>query len=140
MAKISASDAAKAWVDGLSAATTKMQRGVNNLTVSPTESAAKAKVKMLTNLTQAVNSGKWEAGLRGVTLDQWRQKYVEKGLPRVASGASASQDKMTSFMTQLLSYQDSALAALSSMPNNNKADSKARMNAWFDKMSAFQKK
>lgn len=140
MAKITASDAAKAWVDGLSAATAKMQRGVNALTVSPTESAAKMKNKMLQNLTTAVNSGKWEAGLRAVTLDQWRQRYVEKGLPRVASGASASQDKMTAFMQQLLAYQDTALQSLSAMPNNNKADSKARMNAWFDKMAAFTKK
>lgn len=140
MAKISASDAAKAWVDGLSAATTKMQRGVNSLTVSPTESAAKAKTKMLQNLTTAVNSGKWEAGLRSVTLDQWRQRYVEKGLPRVATGAAASQDKMQNFMTQLLAYQDTALQSLQSMPNNNKADSKARMNAWFDKMAQFSKK
>lgn len=140
MAKISPADAAKAWVDGLSAAGTKMQRGVDNLTVSPTESAAKMKTKMLTNLTAAVNNGKWEAGLRSVTLDQWRTNYKNKGIPRIASGAQQSQDKMANFMSQLLPYQDAALAALASLPNNNKADAKNRMNAWFDKMSAFQKK
>lgn len=140
MAKISPADAAKAWVDGLSGAGSKMQRGVANLTVSPTASAAKAKTKMLTNLTAAVNSGKWEAGLNAVTLDQWRNNYLNKGIPRIASGAQAAQDKMTNFMSQLLPYQDTALQALANMPNNNQADSKNRMNAWFDKMVAFKKK
>ncbi len=140
MAKISPADAAQAWVNGLSAAGTKMQRGVDNLTVSPTESAAKAQTKMVTNLTAAVNSGKWASGLRAVTLDQWRTAYKTKGIPRIASGAQASQDKMANFMSQLLPYQDAALQAISTLPNNNTADSKNRMNAWFDKMVAFKKK
>ena len=90
----------------LKGATEDIRNGINAVTVAPTEKAAAKKDKMLNNLQAAVQSGKWERGLKAVSLEAWKQKALNKGLGRIAAGVDEAHDKVVDFASQLLPYQD----------------------------------
>jgi hypothetical protein len=123
----------------LKAALEDMRAGVNRLTTSPTEAAAAKKDKMLARLTEAVNTGKWEAGLRRVTLEEWRRKMIEVGIPRVSAGIDANRDKVVAFAEKLLPHVDAGVAAIKRMPDVTLEDSIARMTAFIRHMAAFKR-
>lgn len=140
MARTTPQDAAKKWSDRLGSSTQLIQQGIQNVTVSPTQKAAAKQQKMLTNLTAAVNSGKWAAGLNRVSLSDWQNAAIQKGLPRIAQGALAAQPKMADFLQQLFTYQDSKMGAINAMPDTTLQENIARMVAWTNAMAAFKRK
>ena len=139
MAKVNSTQFAEKWARRMSQSTQDIQNGVNRVTEAPTAKAAAKKQKMLQNLTAAVNSGKWEAGLNRVTLQDWKKSIIEKGLPRVQAGVTAAQPKVAEFATKLLSYQDNLQSQIESMPDLTLQDSIARMTAWVTGMSKFER-
>lgn len=137
MAKVTPQQFAEKWGRRLQSATPDITNGVNRVDTAPTEKAASKKDKMLTNLTQAVQSGKWEAGLRRVTLADWKKSTIEKGIPRIAQGAAGATGKVTNFASQLLPYQDTLVSQVKSMPDLTLEDSIARMNTFVRGMAKF---
>lgn len=111
MAKDAAS-AAKKWSQNLASATQAITDGVNAVQQSPTAAAAAQQNVMLNNLQQAVNSGKWAAGLNRVSTQDWKNSMVQKGIPRIASGAQAAQPKMQQFLGQLIPHVAGVVASL----------------------------
>lgn len=140
MARVTPEEAADYQIAGITAATEKMRKGAERLTVSPTERAAAKKDKMLARLTEAIQNGSWERGLRRVTLEDWRKAYIEKGLGRVASGAQNARPKLVNFFTQFLPYVDRAKAEIDKMPDLTIEDSANRAAAWVRKMHGFSMK
>lgn len=96
--------AATNWANGMSNATAKITAGVNAVSVAPTQLAAQAANRMLAGIQAAVSSGKWQARLQAVTLQDWQQAMLNKGVPRVASGAQAAKPKFQTFLQQFLPY------------------------------------
>lgn len=139
MSRITPQEAAAKWASRLSGSTTEIQRGVDAVTESPTAKAAAKKDKMLNNLTRAVQSGKWEAGLNRVSLAQWKEAIKSKGIPRIANGATQAQPKMAQFMSQLLPFQDSLKSEIDSMPDLSLDDSINRASAWIRGMANFKR-
>lgn len=92
------------WSQGMAGATEKIRRGVEAVTESPTEKAVAAIPRMVQGIQMAAASGKIQAGLRRVTLDDWKQSMLQKGVGRVAAGAAASQSKFAQFMEDFLPY------------------------------------
>lgn len=135
--KASPSDAASRYVTGMTNATEKIRAGVTSVTVSPMEKAASAKAKMLANLTQAVNDGKWERGLKSVSLDQWKALFLEKGLPRIAGGATAAEPKMVEYFTKAFPLMNTLLTKIEAMPNTTLDQSIARSAAWIRGMASL---
>ncbi|MEN4013997.1 MAG: hypothetical protein ROW48_18350 [Bellilinea sp.] len=139
MAKITPQEFAEKWARRLSAATPDIQRGVNRVDQSPTEKAAAKKDKMLANLTAAVQGGKWEAGLRRVTLADWKKQILEKGVPRISQGVQGAQGKVGEFASQLLAYQEGLVNQISNMPDLTLEDNINRMTTFIRGMSKFRK-
>lgn len=139
MAKVNSTQFAEKWARRMSQSTQDIQNGVNRVTEAPTVKAAAKKQKMLQNLTAAVNSGKWEAGLNRVTLQDWKKAIIEKGLPRVQAGVTAAQPKVADFANKLLAYQEGLQSQIESMPDLTLQDSIARMTAWINGMAKFQR-
>ena len=129
--------AAAKWAQRLGAATDAVKQGVQAVQVSPMEKAANRQDAYISGVTRAANSGKWARGLRRRTLGDWQQSMINKGLPRIASGAAASQPKMESFMQQWLPYEEQLKNKLASMPRGTLEQNKARMNAAVDWNAAF---
>ena len=140
MAKVTAAQAAEKWARRLSQATPDIQRGVENTTVSPMEQAIKAKDRMLARTIDAIQNGKWEAGLRRVDLPSWKQAMIQKGMARIQAGVTQAQPKMQAFMEQMLPFQDALSSRVRSMPNTTIEDSIARMTAQVRGMTEFKRK
>jgi len=140
MAKLTAAEFQEKHARRLKAATEDMRKGVMAVTKSPTAAAADKKEKMRANLTAALDSGKWEKGLRRVTLEDWKKKMVDVGVARVASGIDGAKAKTIAFADQLLPHIDSVQAEIKKLPDVTLEDSINRMTTFVRGMAKFQRK
>ena len=122
------------------AALEDMKAGVEAVTVAPTEKAAAKQEKMRQRLLEALESGKWANGLKRVSLEEWKQKMLELGLNRVASGLDANKKKVEEFAAQLLPHIEAGQKLIEKMPDVTLEDSINRMTAFIRHMSKFQRK
>ena len=131
---------AEKFVRRAQAATQDMVNGVNNVTVNPAQQAIAKEQKLLQNVTQAIQSGKWRRGMQTVTLESWKQSMITKGAPRVSAGVQAAQGKMEAFYTELLPYQEQLQTKLGSMPDLTLEDSINRATTWMRGMANFKRR
>jgi len=128
-----ANQAAQDWVNGISAKTAKMTQSVQAVTVAPGQAAARQKAVWLQN-TQA-SADRWAQRVGNVSLQDWQAAMVSKGIPRVASGASAAQGKMAAVFAQLLPYIENAKRSLPA--RGTYEQNKSRAVAMMDAMHNF---
>lgn len=138
MAK-NASDVAAKWSKNLASSGDSIRQGVQNVTQAPTQKAAQNVNAYVNGVNQAAASGKWQRGLNRVSLQDWQNATLQKGLPRITSGATAGKSKMESFMTQFLPHVDQLQNVLASMPRGDIEQNKARMLAAVDHMAKFKR-
>jgi hypothetical protein len=117
-----------------------IRSGIQRVTESPTAKAAKKADKMVANLTAAVNSGKWASRLNSVTLEDWKQKAIDKGLSRIASGIDGAKAKVEAFAAQLLPFEANLQESINKLPDLTLEDSVNRATSWIRGMSKFQRK
>lgn len=127
---------AQKWATNLGAAGPSIQAGVQAVTVAPGQAAARQKSVWVQNVTAAQD--KWASNVASVSLPEWQQAMIQKGAPRIASGATAAQPKFTAFMTKLLPYINSAKASLP--PRGNLEQNLARATAFGRAMAQFSNK
>ena len=139
MAKLTSAEFQVKHATRLKAAVEDMRRGIDRVTESPTEKAASKQDKMLTNLTAAVSSGKWAAGLKRVSLDEWKRKARDVGVNRVAADIDAAKDKVVAFADALLPHIDRCKAAIATMPDVTLDDNINRMSTFIRKMAEFKR-
>lgn len=139
MAKLTAAEFQEKHARRLSAAVEDVRKGIDRVTVNPCELAAAKQEKMLANLTAAVNDGRWAAGLKRVTLDQWKDKAKNVGAGRIASGINAAKAKVIAFAEQLLPHIDAGTAKLKAMPDITLEDNIARMTSFIRHMAEFKR-
>lgn len=117
-----------------------IRSGVQKVTESPTAKAAKKQDKMLQNLTASVTSGKWASRLNSVTVEDWKDKVINKGLSRIASGIDGAHDKVVAFAAQLLPYESTLQDQVAKQPDLTLEDSINRATTWIRGMSKFTRK
>ena len=139
MARVSPAEFADKWKRRISAATQDVRTGVERVTVAPTEKAAAKKDKMLSRLTDAMTNGKWEAGLRRVSLQDWKDAMLNKGLGRIAQGAEAATSKVEAFAGELLPHIDAGRRQLEGMPDITIEDSINRVGTFLRHMHTFRR-
>lgn len=133
----SAATVAQNWQRGMANSSEKLKQGIQNVTQSPTAKAANRIDAMVAGVQRAAASGKTQAALNAVTLEDWKKAMLDKGVGRVAAGAAASVPKFQAFMQKFLPHLQSGLAQLDSMPrgdleaNINRANAMMRHNAQF---------
>lgn len=123
----------------LSAAVEDVRKGIDRVTVNPCELAAAKQEKMKANLVAAIDDGRWAAGLKRVTLEQWKDKAKNVGAGRIASGINAAKDKVIAFAEQLLPHIDAGQAKLKTMPDITLEDNIARMTDFIRHMATFKR-
>lgn len=128
-------DATSKWVQNLSGSTARITAGVQAVQRSPGAAAAAAHQKWLQRTTAAAD--KWRQRVGAVSLGDWQAAMVNVGIPRVAQGAQAKQDKMQSFMAEFLPHLQSGVQRIDAMPavtledGINRAVAMIRHNATF---------
>ncbi|GAI78562.1 unnamed protein product, partial [marine sediment metagenome] len=105
------------------------------MTENPCEKAAAKQDKMLANLTAAVQSGKWGAGLKRVSLEDWKTKARDIGVNRIAAGIDGAKDKVVAFAEQLLPHIDRQKAKIKAMPDVTLDDNINRMTSFIRGMA-----
>lgn len=126
---------AAAWASRLAASGQKIADGVAAVQVAPGQAAARQKSAWVQNTTSAAD--KWATNVAKVSVDDWRTAMTTKGVPRIASGATAAQPKFAQFMGQLMPFiaqQKSQLPARGNLDQNI-----ARMTAFARGMATFKK-
>jgi hypothetical protein len=121
------------WASRLAASTQKITDGVNSVTVAPGQAAARQADVWLQNTQSA--QAKWKQRVASVSLSDWQAMMTQKGIPRIAAGATAAQPKFQSFMAQFLPFVQagaSNLPARGTLDQNiNRAVAMMRHNASF---------
>jgi hypothetical protein len=117
-----------------------MSTGIQKVSVAPSGLAVAKQAKMLANLTASVQNGTWANRLKAVDLQSWKDKMINKGIPRVSGGLDAAISKVQDFASQLLPAIDTAVAKVKAMPDLTIDDSINRMTTFVRDMSKFRKK
>jgi hypothetical protein len=120
---LSANEISDKWNKNTKASVSYIQAGIDKVTENPAEKAIAKQDKMIQNLTQAVNSGKWAAGLRGVSLADWKQQTKEKVGSRLASGVDGAMSKRQKFDAYLVNTLNGVLPEVANMPDMTLEDS-----------------
>lgn len=138
MPKMSPTEAAEKWAQRATAAVPEYTAGIARVTESPTAKAANAAEKMLANVMQAVQSGRWAAALNKVSLTEWKEAATRKGAPRIAAGVQGAVGKQTAYYTELWPFMETLQAEIAAMPNLTLEDSIARAAHYMRSMHEFK--
>jgi len=139
MAKLTPAEFTEKHARRLTASVEDIRRGIDRVTVNPCELAVKKKDKMLANLTAAVTDGRWERGLKRVSLEDWKTKTRDVGVGRIAAGIQAASAKVTAFAEELLPHIDAGQAKLANMPDITLEDNIARMGTFVRHMANLKR-
>lgn len=129
---------ARKWNSRLKAATTEIREGVDAVTENPALAAAAASEKWVNRVSES--RARFEAGLSRVTLEDWKQATIDKGIPRIAAGADAAVSDVEQFQTELMAFQEGIDRELSGMPDVTLEDSIARATHQMRRMSEFHRR
>lgn len=133
--KADATMATTKWVQNIGSATERMKQGANNVTVAPGVKAAAAADKWLANVQRA--QAKFKNNVSRVSLQDWKDAYINVGIPRVSQGAQAKQAKYTAAMDAFLPYLAQGVAKIDAMPKVTIEDSIARATAMIRHNAAY---
>lgn len=136
MARLTPQEAAEKWGRRLKASTPDMQAGIRRVTEAPGVAAAAQANTMLANLQESVTSGKWANKVRGVSLQDWQNAALNKGVGRVAAGVDGAGSKMVGAMTNVLADVDATLAEVNRTPRGDLATNINRATTFMQGMAA----
>lgn len=137
MARVTAEQATKKWVERLSASGTQITDGVRGVTVAPGVKAAQSKDLWAQRVAAAKD--KWASRVAAVSLPEWQDAMINVGIPRIATGAQAKQGKVQDFMSKFLPYLDQGVAVVNAMPKGDLGMSIARCAAMITHNSKFKR-
>lgn len=112
MGMVTPAQAAANWVSGMQNAAQAITNGVNGVTQSPTEAAALAVDRQVQGVIRAAQSGKTAQNLRNVSLSDWKQAFISKGIPTIAARAAAAKPKMVNFLNKFMPYMSNVVQQL----------------------------
>lgn len=139
MSKLSPTEFQEKHARRLKGSVEDIRKGIDRVTENPCEKAAAKQDKMLTNLTAAVQSGKWAAGLKRVPLEKWKKQARDVGVNRIAAGIDAAKEKVISFAEQLLPHIDRGQEKIKGMPDVTLDDNINRMVSFVRHMGEFKR-
>lgn len=136
MAKVSPNEYVDKWLRRTKGATEDYRRGVEKVTEAPGQAAARAQEAMLANLTRSITDGTWARRVAQVSLNEWKEKAIQKGAGRIAAGVDAAATKQLAMAQELLAAVDSVAEEVRRMPKGSLEDGINRMTAFARGMAA----
>lgn len=115
------------WSTRLQAARRDYEEGIRAVTASPMEAAANRSAEYVAGVQEAVRSGKWQRGLRAVTLQEWQNRAIEIGAQRLQTGATANVGKVRAFLAEWLPFLQRNVTQVRAMPKSTFEERVQRM-------------
>lgn len=112
-----------------------IRAGIQRVTVAPGQAAVAQQDRMRTKVLEAIDSGLWASKTRAVSLQEWQDAALTKGVDRIAVGIDAAKDKQVQMASRLLPLVDAAAARANAMPKVTLQDSIARMTTFVTEMA-----
>ena len=125
---------AQTWAQNLAAAGPRMQAGAQAVTTSPGQAAAAQQAVWLANIQASANL--WAQKVSAVTTAQWQNDFINKGIPRVATGAQQAQSKFATTLGKIIQAEKSIV---SSLPARGTLDQNIARSAAFARAMNQQK-
>lgn len=126
------------WGNRLKGSLDDIRQGIDRVDQAPGIAAAAKADKWQQRVSSAESKRKWSRRVGAVSLEDWKTAIRDKGLPRIAAGVDAAQDKQVRFATELFAHQNEGLRVIEGMPDLVLEDSINRMTAWTRHMAAFE--
>lgn len=101
---------AAGWATKLAGAGDRIKAGVQAVTTAPGQAAAAASGRWLASVTAA--EPRFKQNVAAVSLQDWQSSFIDKGLPRIASGAQAAQSKFAAVLTKILATERTIVGSL----------------------------
>jgi len=139
MPKVTPEEGAKKLIANARAAAPHIADQVRKVTTAPTATAATKLDKMRTNFNAAIDSGKVQAGLQRVSLSDWQNAMITKGVPRIAQGLEQAEGKIVEFNRQFYPYLERVQSEVSAMPDTTLEDGIARMTHNVRQIAKFKR-
>lgn len=130
MAKVTAAEYTEKWNRRMKGSTEDIRRGVGKVTEAPGMAAAKQQALMLEKLTASIMSGKWAKAVSAISVEDWKQSTLNKGLQRIAAGVDGATPAMQQKAQELLAKVDSAVNEVNKIPRGNLEQNIQRMVAF----------
>jgi len=131
---------AEKWARRLKGAVEDIRVGVEAVSENPAEKAAAKKGKWIARMTSKEVQDKWEARLKSVRLEDWKNAMLNKGLGRISAGVDEAQSDVETFMGELLPHIESGRAKIRTMPDVTLEDNIRRMETFIRHMATFRRK
>lgn len=135
MAKLTPEEYAAKQARNLKNSLPDIRAGIARVTTAPGVAAVRQQDKMRTKTLEAIDSGLWAKKTSGVSLQEWQDKSINKGVDRISSGIDAAHDKQVAMAGRLLPIVDAAAQKARAMPKTTLQDSIARMTSFVTDMS-----
>lgn len=94
-----------------------VRAGVQRVDEAPGAKAAAKQEKLVQAFLEAIRTGKWQTRVAGVTLEEWRQAMLSKGVPRIAEGIAAARGDIEDFWREFLPHLERVVAEVERMPD-----------------------
>jgi len=130
---------AEKWNRRLKGAVEDIRSGVEETTKNPAEEAVKKKAKWVARMTSKEVQDKWEKRLRGVTLEDWKNAMINKGIGRISAGVDEATDDFEEFMGELLPHIEEGKKTIEKMPDVTLEDNIRRMETFIRHMAKFKR-
>ena len=138
MAKMNPSEYAAKWKNRTTSAIPDFVSGVQKVTEAPGMRAAQRADAMVQGVQAAVQSGKWQRNVGGVSLESWKNSTATLGAQRIGSGVAQAEGKMQQFASKLIPFQETLKATLDAqMPRGDFEQNVQRMTSWARGMHEF---
>lgn len=135
--RVNADQFYQVWRDRLNNSVDRIRQGVQRLTENPLQKAAARADAWIAGLQEAYQTGRWAKNVASVSLDQWKNAMLNKGVPRIQQGTAAAEDIMKDFAAQLINHLNTILPEIERMPKVTLEDSINRVTTFIRRMSEF---
>lgn len=137
MSIASSQSAADRWKQAGASSQQRFVDGVNSTQKDPGALAAAQVQKLLTNLTQAITSGRWQRAVTAMGPAAWKQVTVAKAA-NWGVGIAASVDKYRAAYDAMLPTMQATQSRIDGMPSATLADSIARATEWMTSLHNYK--
>ena len=136
--KLTAQQIAEKQANRLKGSLDMVRLGVENVTEAPGAKAAAQSAKWQAAMSSAETLAKWKKNVAAVTVDEWKESMLNKGVNRIPAGIDAALGKMVAYYEKAIPHINRGQEKLSTMPNLTLEDSVNRAAYWIRHMAEMQ--